>query len=146
MLSDLGKLSLLVILTAGCLATMFTSPSTTMHNPNMRVLAPPLGQFCKAPRDSVKQCSKDKEDCIQSEKSLQNCESVVKQAIRHINLGGCPFQIKALTLCEDEWCQNPKSCQEECAGVRESLTLCIRDTILSQFQKNGLKEDGARAL
>jgi hypothetical protein len=117
----------------------------------MKVLSPPLRQFCKAPRDAAQDCqedghNKDKQACKLLNKNIIDCEFVVKRAFRHINLGGCPFYIKALTLCEDEWChQDPKSCAEECSGVREALSTCIQEYVTKYFVTNGMKPDGTPA-
>lgn len=151
MISDRSKLLLLVVLTVVCLGTIFTSPSTTMGNPNMRVLSPPVRQFCKAPREAAadKGCSNAKhssekpQECSSLMKAVQTCDRMLQRAFQHINLGGCPFQIKAVTLCEDEWCRHdPKSCMEECSGVRESLSVCTQQQVSSYFQRHGLKENG----
>jgi hypothetical protein len=154
--TDITKLILLGIVTAACLGTIFISPTTTMNNPNMRILASNTRQFCKVPREAVQKCSNNNKkknhdnsdvNCNQAEQSLQKCQNVVNRAFQHINLGGCPHQIKALTLCEDEWCNSHdvKSCQEECNGVREPLSVCIRQHVTSFFQRNGLNDDGSLA-
>lgn len=152
LLSDQAKLVLLLGLTAACLSTIFFSPSTTMHNSNMKVLSPPLQQFCKAAGDAVKECQKSKEssgnqkmDCASLETHVANCEKTVRRAFRDINLGGCPFPIKSLTLCEDEWCRgrsDPTSCAEECSGVREQLSSCIQQHVSRYFEWAGLQNDG----
>ena len=156
--TDIAKLTLLVIVTAACLGTIFISPTTTMNNPNMRTLASNTRQFCKVPRETVQDCSNNNKkkndentgidtDCSRAEQSLQKCQSIVNHAFQYINLGGCPYQIKAVTLCEDEWCntEDIKSCQEECNGVIESLSVCIRQHVTSFFQRNGLNDDGSIA-
>lgn len=146
MFSDRAKLLLLVASTALFLGTLLTSPSTTTNNPNMRVLVAPVRQFCKAPREAATACSKRGEhqtECARLTQSVQTCDRVLKGAFRDINLGGCPFQIKAVTLCEDEWCRHdPKSCLEECSSVKAFLASCIQRHVASYFQRNGLKEDG----
>jgi hypothetical protein len=139
---------LLLVLTVSCLSTMFISPSTTMLNSNMKVLSPSMLQFCKVPRDAAQDCrkavyNKDKQACTVVDRVLVNCENVVKRAFRHVNLGGCPFHIRALTLCEDEWChQDPKSCAVECLGVREALSTCIQQHVTNYFFTNGMMPDG----
>lgn len=159
-LPEKAKVAVLLLITAACLITIFTSPSITMWDANMRVLPPQGRQFCKVPRKRVSECEnsmgdaagediqdRKKKNCNSLVTEFQKCETIVKRAYRNINLGRCPFQIKSLTLCEDEWCENKsaeglKSCAEECAGVRESLTTCIEQTVLDSFRRNGLNEDG----
>lgn len=152
MLSDPAKLTLLVVLTVSCLSTILFAPSTTMHNSSMKVLSPPLRQFCMTPRDAAQECRKtkseqeDKRSCNLFDKNVVKCENVVRRAFRHMNLGGCPFQIKALTLCEDEWChQDPISCNKRCSGVREALSSCIQQQVASYLERNGLNADGTAA-
>lgn len=160
MLPDSAKLVLLLLISAGCMSTLFTSPSIALQDANMRVLSPEAAQFCKAPRNIATECessvapgdnNKDGKTlkCNSLLKGVQKCDSIVKKAYRSINLGGCPFEIKYLTLCEDEWCQNEshegiKSCRDECAGVRESLTTCVEKRVIDAFRWNGLNKDGTR--
>ena len=150
--SDRAKLALLLAATALCLGTIFNAPSTTMNNPKMRVLAAPVRQFCKAPREAAaKACSADQNisehrtQCTVLTTSMQRCERVVQRAFRDINLGGCTLQIKAVDLCEGEWCRNgsrAESCSEECSSVRESLSGCVKQQVSLTFRRNGLNEDG----
>lgn len=144
---------LLMGLTAACLSTMFFSPSTTMHNSNMKVLSPPLQQFCKAARVDAQECRKTNDSngnqimhCSLLEKQVAKCEKTVRRAFQDINLGGCPFPIRSLTLCEDEWCRgrsDPTSCDEECSGVREQLSSCIQQHVSRHFEWAGLKNNGS---
>jgi hypothetical protein len=145
MLSDPTKLLLLAICMVACLGTLFTSPSITMGNAAMRVLAPPVRQHCMAPRQAANKCSKEsKAPCPDLDKVVVKCQSVVERAYRHINLGGCPFEIKALTLCEAEWCQSGDgaSCERECSNVRESLSSCIQRQVAAFLNRNGIEKDG----
>jgi hypothetical protein len=146
MVPDRVKLLLLSVVTGLSLGSIITSPSITMNNPNMRVLAAPVRQFCKAPREAAKGCNSgsDKQtECNILTNSVRTCDQVLQQAFHNINLRGCPFEIKAVTLCEDEWCrQDPKSCFKECSGVRESLSSCIQGHVVSYFQRSGLTNDG----
>ncbi|KAG7347006.1 hypothetical protein IV203_006075 [Nitzschia inconspicua] len=120
----------------------------------MKILSPPLLQFCKASRDAAQNCRKQidnsfsNQDCILLDKNVVKCESAVKQAFQHINLRGCPFQIKALTLCEDEWChlQDPKSCTKECSAVREALSSCIQQQVSHYFERSDLTTNGTPAV
>ena len=148
MLSDPMKLLLLAICTLACLGTLFTSPSITMENAAMRVLSPSVRQFCDAPLQAARECSAEsRASCRDLEKVVKECQSVVQKAYRHINLGGCPFQIKALTLCEAEWCRtgDMSSCERECSAVRESLSKCTRRQVEMFLHRNGLEKDGTHS-
>ena len=158
---DHVKLFLLMALTVACMGTLFVSQSIAMRNPSMRVLTAGGGntrKFCMEPRKAARECekrantdasdsSKRKENCITYRLVVQKCENAVKKAYGDINMGGCPKQIKLLTLCEDEWChhQDPTSCQKECAGVRENVSVCVQQRIMQYFKWNGLKENGTTA-
>ena len=157
-LPDYAKLLLLFLITTASLSTLLTSPSITMGNAKMRVLSPQPQQFCTAPRKRARECENaaaaedNNKDggtlkCNYLTEAVHQCEKMVERAYRSINLGGCPFQIKSLTLCEDEWCHNVspqgiKSCQDECAQVRRSLATCVEQRVIERFRWNGLNEDG----
>lgn len=158
---DHVKLLVLLALTVICIGTLFTSQSIAMRNPSMRVLTAggrnTPQKFCMEPRKAARECekrtktdtndsSKRKENCNNDRLTVQKCEKVVNRAFSDINMGGCPKKIKLMTLCEDEWChQDPASCQKECAGVRENLSVCIRQRIMHYFNWNGLRENGTTA-
>ena len=151
---DTIKFFSLVALTLVCIGSFFTSPSISMMNPSMRVITAidaNTRKFCSAPRKEAKECenrinvdsSGGKEDCNKYGEVAKKCERVVRKAFRYINMGGCPKQLKLLTLCENEWCyQDPTLCQKECAVVKNSLSLCIQERIEHYFKRNGLKENG----
>jgi hypothetical protein len=159
---DSLKLFFLLALTFASMGTLFTSQSISMHIPD-----PTVGyntqRFCMTPFKAFKKCEKNqskiKEEDEEEEEqcndlnnhrlNVEKCEMVVKRAFRRdINMGGCPKQIQFVTLCEDEWCHHSpsstdqKSCQKECAGVRESLNVCINQRMMKYFKWNGLQEDG----
>jgi hypothetical protein len=153
---DHVKLFCLMALTAVCIGSFFTSQSIAMANPSMHVLTADMQKFCAEPRNAARSCekmtisdtsdnsSKRKEDCTPYRETAQKCDKVVQNAFRYINMGGCPKQIKFLTLCEDEWCQNqdPASCHQECAGVRKNVSLCVQEKVRHYFKRNNLKENG----
>jgi hypothetical protein len=141
------------------MGTLFTSPSILMKNPSMLTAGGGNTQrFCMVPMKALKECEKkqskiiigekEEQECKNRRLNVQKCNMVVKQAFaRDINMGGCPKQIKFVTLCEDEWCHqtsttDQKSCQKECAGVRESLNVCINQRMMKYFKWNGLQDDG----
>jgi hypothetical protein len=147
MLSDRAKLSLLAMCTMACLGTFFTSSSIAMGNAAMRVLSPRTRQHCMAPIRASNQCQKEGNACTFQKAVATRCEAVVKRAYRHINLGGCPSEIKALSLCEAEWCHSTgfpadSSCVQECSIVKETLSNCVQRQVQSFFRKNGLQNDG----
>ena len=113
-LPEQTKLGLFIAAFVLCLATLFTSngggdlPRVNAKN----------GLYCQTQRKNARAC---KENCKEPHYQLEKCESTLKQAVRRINLGGCPFQIQAVALCEQEWCTGGASmmeCQEECSTVR----------------------------
>jgi hypothetical protein len=156
---DHVKFFCLLALTVVCIGSFFTSQSIAMANPSMRVLSAvdrDMQTFCAEPRKAARNCekmtnadtsdnfSKRKEDCTPYRETAQKCDKVVQNAFRYINMGGCPKQIKLLTLCEDEWCRNqdPASCHQECAGVRKNLSLCVQEKVRHYFKRNKLKANG----
>jgi hypothetical protein len=152
MLSDPVKLLVLAVLTVLCLGTLFTSPSITMGNPSMRVLSPNVRQRCMVPRKQVnKKCASSSKEtssavCTELQRVVERCDRTVRRAYQHINLGGCPLEIKSVTLCEDEWCHSSasdaSSCEGECATVRESLANCVQQQVFFYLKRSGLDEDG----
>jgi hypothetical protein len=154
MLSDPVKLLVLAVLTVLCLGTLFTSPSITMGNPSMRVMRPNVPQHCMVPRKQVnnqKCASSSKETpssavCTELQRVFERCDRTVRRAYQHINLGGCPLEIKAVTLCDAEWCHSSasdaSSCLGECATVNDSLANCIQQQVSFYFKRSGLDEDG----
>jgi len=149
MLSDAIKLLILALAVTACLCTLFTSPSTTTGNGSMKRLAPPVRQHCATARKSASKCSSESQaQCHDLEEVVLKCENAVKKAYQHINLGGCPFEIKALTLCEAEWClmDDLASCDRECANVKESLSNCVQGELTSFFRRNGLEDNGTLKL
>ncbi|VEU37042.1 unnamed protein product [Pseudo-nitzschia multistriata] len=129
-----------------------------MGNPSMRVLATGVEKFCIESQEKAIHCEKSMkkdpmgssmttENCSSHQKTAQKCEKVVRKAFHDINMGGCPKQIKILTLCEDEWCHqhDTTSCQKECAVVRQQLSICVKQRVMHHFKRNGLKENGSSA-
>lgn len=109
-----------------------------------------MQKFCKESRKAAVDCevtknantgnnfSKRSDVCDIYRETEQKRDKVVQNAFRDINMGGCPKQIKLLTLCEDEWCyhQDPTSCRQECAEVRKNLSLCVQERVMHYFQRN----------
>ena len=153
---DKIKFFCLMALTLVCIRSLFTSQSISMMNPSMRVITAmdankqkfcaelrKVATGCEA-RDSNEKFSETQENCKKHREVANKCVRVVQNAFRYINMGGCPKQIKLLTLCEDEWChqQDPTSCRKECAGVRKNLSICVEETMEFYFKTNGLKKIG----
>jgi hypothetical protein len=164
---DSLKLFFVLALTFASMGTLFTSPSISMKNPSMLTASSSTSggrsaqRFCMAPMKALKECEKRQSKILKEEEeeeeqcndindrrlNVQICDMVVQRAFADINMSGCPKQIKFVTLCEDEWCHQKsstdrKSCQKECAGVRESLNVCINQRMMKYFKWNGLQEDG----
>lgn len=152
MLSDRTKLLLLGACLLGSLSTLWTSSSFMMGRNDLGVIEAPLNRFCKEPRAAAKAClDKDDEDssCLKLLSQASKCEETLKRAYRHINMGGCPREIQAVTICEVEWCENvggkreaQEACRQECSAVRETLDNCVKRHVSSFFQRYGLEENG----
>lgn len=125
-----------------------------MVNSSMRVLSAvdAMKEFCSEAKRAARDCglknnvdsidnSKRTDDCSPYRRTAKKCENVVQNAFRYINMGGCPKQIKLLTVCEDDWCRHrdPPSCNRECAGVRNDVRLCVQEIVLRYLKRNGLK-------
>lgn len=152
MLSDRTKLLLLGGCLLGSLGTLWTSSSFMMGRNDLGVMGAPLNKFCKEPRAAAKAClDKNDEDssCLKLLSQASKCEETLKRAYRHINMGGCPREIQAVTICEVEWCEDvggnreaEKACTQECSALREILDKCIKGHVMSFFQRYGLEENG----
>jgi hypothetical protein len=145
MLSDPAKLVLLGLCFIGCLATLFTSPGLSMGNAELRSLNPPVDRLCKKPREEAKKCVEQGEGLKRPR--VTKCEKAISQAYKDINMGGCPHELKTVTLCEAEWCQpgaspDRSACKRECGNVREDLQTCIQKHVDQYFSKHGLENDG----
>jgi hypothetical protein len=160
--------------------TLWTSPTITFGHANFPVLSPKLQTHCGPIRKALKECedgdkptetksktmpkdvdaspdacsspARKDEEVNRLRHDLKICEKTVRKAYRDINIGGCPFEIKSLSLCENEWCHGSASqsllpsssafCQTECAGVKEKLENCIEQHIQQYFRRAGLNQDG----
>lgn len=152
MLSDRTKLLLLGACLFGSLSTLWTSSSFMMGRNDLGVIGAPPNTFCKEPRAAAEAClDKEEEDssCLTLLSQASKCEETLKRAYRHINMGGCPREIQAVTICEVEWCEDvggnreaEKACSQECSTVRETLDKCVQGHVSSFFQRYGLEENG----
>jgi len=122
---------------------------------DLATLKPQVNRYCKEPRDRAMQCldkEEEEEDstCASLMKQASKCEEALQKAFRHINMGGCPKEIQAVTICEVEWCEDVRSdtqeaqeaCQKECAAVRKSLDACMKGHVASFFRRYGLEDNG----
>lgn len=76
---------------------------------------------------------------------VSKCENAVKRGFKHVNMGGCPYEMKQKALCEIEWCEDEGTsnhCREECAKVRSALDDCVKDNILSFLASASLDSSG----
>ena len=144
MLSDRVKMLLPALIVCVCLATMFTSSSIIMSNADMSTLRPPVNQLCRNALSAKAACkASQNQNCRDADDAAYKCERAVRKAYQHINFGGCPYEIKAVTLCKAEWCQVPDgACQRECAGVTEQMNQCVKKNVRNFFQWHGLQDDG----
>jgi hypothetical protein len=109
-----------------CLATLFTSNFLERGDLPILPTAIGLNKLCQKTPDRT---------------TYRRCERAVRQAYRHINLGGCPFQIQQNSLCETEWCLDRSTalqCTTECANVNTELSECVERIIHSYFTKFGV--------
>lgn len=90
-------------------------------------------------------------NCEQYKKLLTKCQSAVKVAFQHINLGGCSYENKLNTMCQMEWCNDSagrmrisssssttNSCHEECTQVHQNLNDCINRNVHNYMKKYGV--------
>lgn len=152
MISDQSKLWLLAALWCACCATFFTSSSRFMGPRDLGTIPPQVHIYCKEPRDLAVKCLDKKagqdSSCSSLLKQATKCEDALQNAFRHVNMGGCPHEIQAVTICEVEWCQDvhdsktQEACQKECLAVRKSLDSCAKRHVASFFRKYGLEDNG----
>lgn len=141
MLTDGRKLILLALCIVGCIGSYFTSTSV-----DIKKLSPRYFEHCLVPTQVMKAChKKDVPACNEEHAWAEKCHAVVSEAYRYINLGGCPWELRSVSLCEAEWCdgvRRDRSCEEECTGVRKKLTSCVNRQVQNFFKKRGLDSDG----
>ena len=124
-----------------------------MGSRDLGKLGASLNRFCKEPRNMAKKCLGTEEEesasCIKILSQASKCEEALQRAYQHINMGGCPKDIQAVTICEAEWCDNARGdrqaeemCQKECLAVREILDKCVKGHVSSFFQRYGLEDNG----
>lgn len=150
---DQTKLYLLFFSYLLFLSTLFTSSSFSLGHRTIQTMSAPVHRFCRTPRNEVKKCL-DGQDGDQQCKSQLNqaskCESVLKRAFRYINMGGCPYEIQSVAVCETEWCegvqadkQGQADCRKECAKARKALDQCVQGHVTTFYARAGLQENGA---
>ena len=141
MLSDGGKLILLMLCIVGCIGSYFTSSSV-----DMKKISPRHFEYCQVPTQAMKAChKKDVPSCGKEHEAADKCQAVVSEAYRYINLGGCPWELRSASACEAEWCdgvRRDRSCEQECTGVRQKLNSCVDQQVQKFFKKRGLHIDG----
>lgn len=156
MISDRTKLWMLGVAFFGCLATFFTSSSRMMAHKDLGTTQPQINQYCKEPREQVKKCLEKETDekCSSLLKQATKCEEATQKAFAKVNMGGCPREIQAVTICEVEWCEDiqhgdakaQEACHNECFAVRQSLNECAKRHVLNYFERYGMEENGTMKL
>lgn len=122
-----------------------------MGHKDLSVLGAPVARFCRLPREALKACLDLSGDlsCAEQSAVSTKCEQTVQKAYRHINMGGCPYQIQSVTICEVEWCGKETdiaACSKECKVVRETLDVCVKRHVHHFLQRFGMTMDGTEVL
>lgn len=153
---DAIKILSLVAVTLLCAGSLFTSLSISIMDSVDRVV--PIthgGFFCAEPeqvatdceaRSLQKESSTKTEDCSIYREAAKKCNRVVQSAFSYVNFGGCLKELKLENLCAAEWCNgrgsDQASCERECAGTRNNVSVCVQQIVEQYFRRNGLKENG----
>ena len=154
--AKLGLLASLLVLALGSLLT--SHKSFQMGPRDLPQLAPQVPRFCASIQKAKDKCIKNQsnsnsnnnncKDLIQQ--ASQTCPMAVKEAYRHVNMGGCPYELRDVTLCELERCGgyhfsnnahdpfSQEGCVLHCDPVRKSLENCIRNIVNNYFRKYSL--------
>jgi hypothetical protein len=162
------KLKLAVLLGSYifCVLTLFTSHKSFQMGPrDLPILKPQPQRFCSSVFRSQTRCQKDpqsSDQCPKINHQASQCEAAVRQAYRKINAGGCPYELREVTLCELERCggyhgisvlesQNSNNrnkngmmdavegCMHHCDAARKQLDKCVLDIVEKKLQKYGIK-------
>ena len=106
------KLALLAFCLGVCFISYVMSPNTTLGHAPLQVLRPMPRKHCRLDQSEAMKCPKEDTACHQRvSQAMQTCHQVVKLAYQHVNLGGCPLQLQAVSLCQAEWCSHSNSIQ-----------------------------------
>ena len=87
--------------------------------------------------------------CVPPQTSIQMRRGYTK-GVSDVNMGGCPREIQAVTICEVEWCDDfprgdgkaQEACQKECFAVRQALDSCAKRHVVNYFERFGLEDNG----
>ena len=164
MLKDQIKILMLLMSYLLCLASIFTSHKSFQMGPReMPILKPQVARFCSTIFKERNKCRKNpnsQADCPKIQQQASHCESGVKKAYQTINAGGCPYQLRDVTLCELERCggyhgvsvleaQNGNNrhagmdavegCMHHCDAARKKLDKCVLDKVEEKLKKHGIK-------
>ena len=165
MLPEKVKLALLIGSYVVCVGSLFTSHKSFQMGPrDLPILKPQVNRFCTSVFKARNKCRKNANatpECSKINQQSTQCESAVKHAYKKINGGGCPFQLRDVTLCELERCggyhgvsvlesQNDSNnrnavwdsvegCMHHCDAVRKQLDKCVVDKVERQLKKYGIQ-------
>ena len=178
-----AKLGLLLGSLLICGLSLLTSQkSFEMGTRDLPLLQPQVHKFCKssfkarnkcqtpiknnnAPQQEQSQSSNA--ECREIQQQASQCEKAVQKAYRSINMGGCPHELRDVTLCELERCggyhgvsvihnhlhgmdqttQNngrtsgatAGGCVEHCRVVHDTLETCVTQHVQKQLQQYGIQ-------
>lgn len=150
------KLGLLATCLLVSLISLFTSHKTFQMGPrDLPQLQPQVQRFCSLIQKAKSKCldrqksgSRPVDYCQDIIHHASQCPYVVQQAYRYINMGGCPYELRDVTLCELERCGgyhgsghdpfSQEGCVQHCDHIRKQLEACVRKSVEYYLQKYGL--------
>jgi len=167
-----------IALLAGCLLLCFGSVFTSqksfaMGSRELPRLQPQIHKFCSKFLKALNKCQQQQQQQQQhlstnpssscSDVTFQQvtqCETAVQQAYRHINMGGCPHELRDVALCELERCGGyhgasvihnhlPTSrrqdatmgCVTHCDRPKEILEMCVTKHVQDKMKQYELLEE-----
>lgn len=172
-----AKLALLAGLFLVCLGSIATSQkSFQMGTRDLPLLQPQVRKFCEAIFKARKtnNCRKGQQsdvvagtdtttssnNCQEILQQASSCETAVTQAYRTINMGGCPHEMRDVTLCELERCGGyhgisvvhnhlPTSramdatmgCVHHCDAFKKTLETCVTKHVQHELKQYGLLKE-----
>ena len=179
------KLGLLLGSLLICALSLLTSQkSFDMGTRDLPLLQPQIHKFCKASFKARNKCqtsnhsnnnnnpqqqpaSSSNAACRDSQQQASQCEKAVQKAYRSINMGGCPHELRDVTLCELERCggyhgvsvihnhlhgmdqttptngrtsrATAGGCVEHCQVARTTLETCVTQHVQKQLRHYGIQ-------
>ena len=167
-----AKLALLVGSLLICLGSLLTSQkSFQMGSRDLPLLQPQVQKFCKSIFRARNKCLPRQPSnaavatttttitatCQDVLQQASHCETAVQQAYRSINMGGCPHELRDVTLCELERCGGyhgvsvihnhlpnrnmdaTGGCVEHCDAVKKTLETCVTQHVQQHLRQYGIQ-------